>query len=576
MTAQDDITIPAHITEALTAIWNGASADSVESEILEFKEDPGRLPHGDASRARAGLFEKLIDEAICLANGDAATGHIIVGVADKIPGPEAFTGTDFQPDEVVHKIFNNTKPNLRTEAAWIDFHGCRLLSIRIPEALALYTRTKGQASKRVGSSCKEMTEEERRALAMTRANPDYSNGISEKRIEDIGLSVISEARRLLKERRLRSGDSGLVPETTLGLLRELGLLTHDGKLKRAGEILLFPAEPGKVNIRHLWRPIIGADPKVSEISDPLILALPHVTRLISEFGDREIERVQLNSGQEFAIPRFPAVAIDEIVTNALIHRDWALSAPIVVDQSPRVLKVWSPGPLPPGVTPDRLLTTQSMPRNSRLMAAMRSLGLAEESSRGFDRIWAAMINSGRNVPEVITGENFVEVVLAAGKPDVAFIKSLHVLAATYGDDLIASINTLLVLWHLWRSPLVTMKQVLEATQCSRIEATELMASLCEFDIVQPVRDAEEWVLSEKARQAMGKTSTHDFASISIQEWVEGRLKAGEALVASEVAEATGLDRTDITQILRHLRTLGRAKIDPDGPSRGTGTRWIAP
>ncbi|MDK8796268.1 AAA family ATPase, partial [Corynebacterium sp. MSK041] len=77
----------------------------------------------------------------------------------------------------------------------------------------------------------------------------------------------------------------------------------------------------------------------------LLTALPRLRRLIRERASQEIERVQFDDGQETAIPRFPAQAIDEAVTNAFIHRDWQISRPVVVDQTPRALKIWSPGPL---------------------------------------------------------------------------------------------------------------------------------------------------------------------------------------------------------------------------------------
>ena len=192
------------------------------------------------------------------------------------------------------------------------------------------------------------------------------------------------------------------------ILRELGLLDQrTGYLKRAGEILLLPAEGAQVTIRHLWRPMVGADPQVHEFSMPLILALPSVRRLISEQASREVERIQFADGQEYRVPRFPESAIDEALMNAVIHRDWQLARPIVIDQSPGVLKIWSPGSLPPGVRPEKILVTQSMPRNTRLMTAMRVLGLAEESSRGFDRMWVSMISTGRPAPNVVAGEDFV-------------------------------------------------------------------------------------------------------------------------------------------------------------------------
>lgn len=271
-------------------------------------------------------------------------------------------------------------------------------------------------TKRDGTNCRAMSEEERRLIRRIREDEDYSNRTSSLPVEDLPLDVLTELRRLLRSHRQRRGIDAATPTGTQALLREVGLLSDDGSLKRAGEILLTPAATTQVTIRHLWRALPGADPKATEFSTPLLEALPALRRLILERADQEMVRVQFDSGQESAIPRFPAQAIDEAITNAIIHRDWRTEKPVVIDQSPRILKVWSPGPLVPGVDENRLLTTQSVPRNGRLMASMRSIGLAEESSRGFDRMWLAMLNTGREVPEVTATDEFVEIIFAAGNP----------------------------------------------------------------------------------------------------------------------------------------------------------------
>lgn len=566
--------LPTHIRDALLAIRDGATPDSLESEILEFKEDPIHNAAGNAQKARAQLLEKLIDESVCLANGDAAGGHIVVGLADKKSGPEAFTGTDYEPDDVERKIFHGTKPNLRVEAHNVEVFETQLLVIRIPEALSLYTRTKGQASRRVGSSCEVLSEEQREAIRVARANPDFSNRISDVEVSEIRLDVVQEVRRLLKGKREKSGLDGAVPETTLGLLREVGLVSDQGKLFKAGEILLAEPSAGDVRIRHLWRAIPGAEPVVTEFDQPLILALPMLMRLIGENANREIERVHLPSGQEYPVPRFPSSAVDEVITNAAIHREWRTPRPIIIDQSPRVLKVWSPGPLPIGVSPARLLTTQSIPRNNRLMAAMRMLGMAEESSRGFDRMWASMISTGRDVPEVNTSDDHVEVILAASQPDVDFILALHRIEETYGDKVARNVNVLILLRQLWQAPLVTEKQVGHLTQASPLEVRELMEFLCDIGLLELVRDAPEWVLSSHARQIMNKDAPEDLAVVTIEEWIDAQLRDGKSLRSSEIADVFGISRIEATEHLRRLRTLGRIRIDPDGPQRGPSTSWI--
>lgn len=572
--------LPPELEEALETIWLGSPAGEVESETVEIKEDPSRTVHSSHGKKIGGnpaaaFTEKLIDEAICLANGEAATGHIVVGISDKVGGPDGFTGTDLDTDWIERKIFGGTRPNLRVEASAVDFRGKRLVVIRVPEALSLYTRTDGRAKRRRHTGCETLSEQERRAIARERANPDYSNGASPFAVEDLELAVIDEARRLVRAKRSRTDGTSSAPSTTIGLLRELGLVHAGGRsLKRAADILLRAAEPPSLTVQYLWRPIVGADPQVTEISQPLIVALPQLRRLIGERASQEIERVQFADGQETAIPRFPAQAIDEAVTNAFIHRDWQLSRPVVVDQSPRTLKIWSPGSLPPGVDKEHLLTTQSVPRNSRLMAAMRALGLAEESSRGFDRMWSAMIGSGRDAPVVRAEDTFVEVILSAGTPDVGFITMLHKLEATVPAEVVSNVNTLIVLKRLWDEPRITRAQVESLTQVSAPEAAELMETLQEHGIVKRLGGSHEWVAGAAVATPAESTADDDLLSVPAIEWLRSKLAQGESVYAADAAEALGLERSTVTQLLRQLRQDGVARIDPSGPQRGPRTKWI--
>lgn len=572
----DDLPLP--VRPALMAIYEGRStAGSQESETLEFKEDPAHTPrHTNHDKARAQLTEKLIDEAVCIANGDAAGGYIILGVADKVKGPEAFTGLsqDWDTKDLERKIFNGTRPQLRVQAQEFSVAGARIVIIHIPEALTLYTRTRGQASRRIGATCVPLTEEERSSIRAARANPDYSHHMSDISIEDLELSYLNEARRLMELKYQHSG-GGEVPATNRGLLRELGLIRESGQLIRAADILFRPTVSGEVSVRHLCRPILGSEPRVTDFTDPVITALPRLRRLIADTGNSEVDRIRFENGQETAITRFPAQAVDEVITNAFIHRDWQIRRRIVVDQSPQSLRVWSPGALPIGVDADHLLTTQSVPRNNSLMTAMRLLGLAEESSRGFDRMWAAMIATGRQPPDVRATDDYVEVVLTAGKPDTGFVKALHELGHMVAHEVLENVNTLIVLWSLREAPLVTINQVRQRTQTTDAEAREFMDFLSSQDLVSRIHDAAEWVLSDASRAAFGYTTEDRVPPISLEEWITAKLSDGHKLEAADIAAKFGIERKEATSHLAHLRSIGRARIDPDGPQRGPRTRWIS-
>jgi ATP-dependent DNA helicase RecG len=83
------------------------------------------------------------------------------------------------------------------------------------------------------------------------------------------------------------------------------------------------------------------------------------------------------------LPRPPRV-VREAVANAVAHRDYARdTAPIVIEIRPNGVHVSSPGGLPPPVTVETLLESQS-PRNHTIIAVLRRLKLAEHSGQGID------------------------------------------------------------------------------------------------------------------------------------------------------------------------------------------------
>ena len=170
------------VREALSAIEAGESAGSRESQILDFKEDPAVHPMN--KNPDTGLIEFLVDEVICFSNADSGVAYIVLGVNDKKSGPSAFTGTDRACDWLVEKIYSKTQPHIQVEAFDIEWCNVRLIILRVPRGMALYQRSKGQASKRVGKSCVPLGEDERRSIHLARANPDFSAMASRRGPED--------------------------------------------------------------------------------------------------------------------------------------------------------------------------------------------------------------------------------------------------------------------------------------------------------------------------------------------------------------------------------------------------------
>ena len=561
----------ASVYEAIDRIVAGAVVDSEETEHLDFKQDPATVPapHTPAN-PQSRLVEMLVEAVICFANSDDG-GVVVLGLADKDKGPGALTGTAVDRAFVRRKIFDNTKPPLPVAVHEHDHLGTRLLIIEVPPGLDLYTDSRGRAVRREGTSCKGMPEEQRRTLSFRRRDPDHTARVSSQGVDNLDPTAVQQVRTLL--RRLPDMRRELADLSDLELLRGLSLVDDRGRLLLAGEILL--SVPERDIATHLRRESTGGEPQATRVRQPLVLALPNLLARVQDHVRPELSRLSLPGGQEIAIADFPAIAIDEAVTNALVHRDWQQAGEVVVDHSPQVLRVWSPGGLPYGVTSDRLLTTVSRPRNATLMNAVRTLGLAEATSRGFDRMYREMIRTGRDAPMVTTDDFSVEVTFTSGAPDRAF--------ATYviglEEELRDNVNVLLVLSRLCDRPLMSVDIASELMQVRPQEGQRILDWMATSTVGLLTRDVDKtdgprWRLSTAAHAGLGTAVSHRARGQEATERVTAHIQEYGWITNRTVRNMFSLDVQQARTLLAELKAQGVVVKDPDGLSRGPGIRWL--
>ncbi|WPF65979.1 MULTISPECIES: ATP-binding protein [unclassified Corynebacterium] len=561
--------LPEAVREALDLVWAGARGDEAETASVDFKEDPVHYPQQRNSDAKAE--ELIVDAAVCFANGEEEVSYIIFGVSDRGSGPSAFTGTKRDASDLAAKVFQKTMPQLHVEAWPVEYRGQRLILFRVPRGRAVYATARGTATYRAGKKCEPLAGEYRRNLEYRRMNPDHTARPSELKLSELSEEALAQGRVLLENQRQTRGAIDALPATTEGLLSTLDLLRNDGHLTIAAEILFAQPSGDRPLVRYHYRSTPAGEPKTMVVDQPLVLAATTLQRRIKERASEELARVHLGLGQEVPIPYLPAQAIDEAVTNALVHRDWALLSPIVIDQSPMMLKVSSPGGLPSQVRADRLLSTPSRPRNQLLMYAMNKLGLAEQASRGFDRMWLSMLSSGRNEPDVETDEYHVDVTLYAEEPDEQFLRFLAGVRETYGADFARDVNVVIALKYLIRHPVLSAVQAGKIMQTSERDARQNLLFMAHRGFIEEF--GEGWALSEKTRTNVEFLPGALPVPVSLVDWIEGELSGGRPLTNRQIAEATGVPAREVTAALRKLRAEGLVRKDPEGPSRGAGVLW---
>lgn len=556
--------------DALQQILDGAAASSLESETLDFKRDPHTVIGNGAPRnPQAKLVEVLIDAVVCFAN--ARGGRIVLGIDDKSVGPAAFIGTQADPGFLRSRIYGNTKPQLTLPIEEVEFADVRLVVITVPEGLDLITDSKGKALVRSGTSCQPLTEDARRALAHERRNPDLTARRSERTLDDVLPAAIRQARSLLRQ--LVDLRSQLADLNDVSMLRALNVVDRADRLLIAGEILFCKPEQDVLDI--LSRPSAGAEPSVRRLREPLVLLLPDALEAIRSTMNPEIAHFALPGGQEIALPDFSPIAVDEAVTNGLVHRDYSLIERVVIDQSPTGLRVWSPGGLPFGVTEDRLLSVVSTPRNATLMAAMQQLGLAERASRGIDRMFREQVRVGQQIPGIRADEFSVEVYFTSGAPNRAFAGFVATLPRIVSEN----VDAMLALVHLCQRPTLGLVEASRLLQVSEEEAKNRLDALAAGAGALIERDGDSrrgvrWRLTSSVASALGTAVQHRARVHVARPRVEAHIKEYGWITNKTIRNMFDLDVQQATQILNELRSANVLIKDPDGPQRGPSIRWL--
>ena len=110
------------------------------------------------------------------------------------------------------------------------------------------------------------------------------------------------------------------------------------------------------------------------------------------------------------VPAYPREAVREAVVNALVHRDYLLSSTdIELTIYDDRMEIVSPGRLPNGITPARMLTGCRAARNQLIKDVMRDYRYLENSGMGVPRkIVKCMLEHNGTAPVLIEdGERFI-------------------------------------------------------------------------------------------------------------------------------------------------------------------------
>lgn len=439
------------------------AACDLETETLDFKRE---------QKSKQDTANDMADAATCFANG--VGGTIVLGVADKETGQEAFIGTQLEAQYLRRRIYDVTRPALDVTVQELAFAGVDLLVIDVREGLEVYSSRQKMPTKRIGDRCEPMSTADVSRLDDERRGGDWSAASSRRSVAEADPDAVATLRGFAR-RSTSESLSSLADAPTTELLATLGLMYDEHLLNRAAAILLCPPEDGREVLSYQHRVSSGGETDLGRRwNGPLLTAYSELIGLLeARIGTTP---VNLRSGQQVQIEDYPLTAVREALTNAVMHGDHRDHQLIQVEHSPEALTVMSPGTLVPGISPDNILTHPPKARFPALADALRSLGLAERWGQGVDRMFREMIRSGRSVPSVTvrTGEHPETIVqLAGGPPNTRITKFVAELPARDQNDT----DVLLLVSYLTSNKTITAAKLAKIVQRPEDAAQNLLTRI---------------------------------------------------------------------------------------------------
>ena len=175
------------------------------------------------------------------------------------------------------------------------------------------------------------------------------------------------------------------PAELLRLLQNLNLATDEGLLNLAG-VLLFAERPEWIKPQFVIKAIRypGNEIHVSDYIDTEDFSGPF-RKIFDDslaFVMRNLHKVQAGRGVNApGLPEIPEAVFEELLVNALIHRDYLVSATIRLFIFDNRIEIISPGHLPDNLTVEKIRVGMSNIRNPIRVAMPRGVaGLEKEKA----------------------------------------------------------------------------------------------------------------------------------------------------------------------------------------------------
>jgi ATP-dependent DNA helicase RecG len=346
---------------------------------MSFNELLARVTRGEDSTTQFKVDvrngDSLASELAAFANAEGGT--IFIGVADNGTTP----GLSREDVSRVNQLIANAVSQLVRSPLAVQTQNVQLPNKRLVILLTVpkgidkpYFDKNGVIWLKCGADKRRINskEELRRFFQVadqfhadelpTKAGPDKLDG---ERFGDFLRTVFKQEYPKAKADRLQ-------------LLQNMNLATDQGVLNLAG-VLLFAKDPERIKpsflIKAVAFPGTTVATSVYDDSEDFSGPLPVLFQEAMAFIKRNLRKVQAGRGVNApGTPEIPLLVFEELLVNALIHRDYLIEAPIRLFVFSDRIEIISPGHLPNHLTVEKIRAGNSNIRNP-ILASFVAKGL---------------------------------------------------------------------------------------------------------------------------------------------------------------------------------------------------------
>jgi len=331
---------------------------------LALGEDSSRQFKADIRNA-----DSLASEMAALAN--TSGGTIFIGVADDGSTP----GLSQQDVARINQLISNAASHLvrsplavQTENVALE-NGRIVIALTVPKGIDKpYFDKNGVIWLKAGADKRRVNSKEELRRLFQFTNQFHADELPAK----AGIEKLDKLRFRDFLRDVYKQGYPDSPAELTRLLQNMNLATDDGNLNLAG-VLLFAEQPEWIVPQFVVKAIRYPGNKIhatdyidtEDFSGPL----PKIFDDALAFVMRNLHKIQAGRGVNApGTPEIPEAVFEELLVNALVHRDYLVSAPIRLFIFDNRIEIISPGHLPNNLTVEKIRAGNSNIRNPILVS----------------------------------------------------------------------------------------------------------------------------------------------------------------------------------------------------------------